>query len=149
MWVLGIGTEITEVARIAKMTAEHGDLFLRRVFTEGEIRHCQSRKLANEHFAGRWAAKEAVLKALGTAWSRGVGWTDIEVREASGALTIKLSGAAREIADQRGARNLMISISHCRHYAVAYALATGSPPIPGPGSDSSPDFPKPKSWSDD
>src|SRR5262249_36771069 len=70
MEILGIGTDIVECPRIGKMIEQHGELFLRRVYTEREIRYCQSRKHAIEHFAGRWAAKEAILKAIGTGWAR-------------------------------------------------------------------------------
>ena len=80
MDILGIGTDIIECPRIGKMVENHGELFLRRVYTDREIRYCQSRKHAIEHFAGLWAAKEAILKALGTGWSQGISWTDIEVR---------------------------------------------------------------------
>ena len=82
MDILGIGTDIIECPRIGKMIEQHGELFLRRVYTEREIRYCQARKHAIEHFAGRWAAKEAILKAIGTGWSRGIAWTDLEVRNA-------------------------------------------------------------------
>ena len=82
MDILGIGTDIIECPRIGKMVENHGELFLRRVYTDREIRFCQSRKHAIEHFAGLWAAKEAILKALGSGWSQGVAWTDIEVRQA-------------------------------------------------------------------
>src|SRR5947209_15348284 len=78
--ILGIGTDIIECPRIGKMIEQHGELFLRRVYTEREIRYCQARKHAIEHFAGRWAAKEAILKAIGTGWARGISWTDLEVR---------------------------------------------------------------------
>ena len=71
MEILGIGTDIVECPRIGKMIEQHGELFLRRVYCEREIRYCQARKHAIEHFAGRWAAKEAILKAIGTGWSRG------------------------------------------------------------------------------
>ena len=64
--VVGIGTDIVECVRIGKMIAKHGELFLTRVFTDRELRYCQRSKAATEHFAGRWAAKEAVLKCLGT-----------------------------------------------------------------------------------
>ena len=84
MEILGIGTDIIECLRIGKMIEQHGELFLRRVYTPREIRYCQSRKHAIEHFAGRWAAKEAILKAMGTGWSRGIAWTDIEVRTVRG-----------------------------------------------------------------
>ena len=77
MQILGIGTDIVECPRIGKMIEQHGELFLRRVYTEREIRYCQSRKHAIEHFAGRWAAKEAAVKAfLGRA---GALWHDFEV----------------------------------------------------------------------
>src|SRR5258708_19906178 len=80
MDIVGIGTDIVECLRIGRMIEQHGELFLTRVYTEREIRYCQTRKHATEHFAGRWAAKEAVLKCLGTGWSRGVAWTDVEIR---------------------------------------------------------------------
>ncbi len=80
MEIMGIGTDIVECPRIGKMIEQHGELFLRRIYTEREIRYCQARKHAIEHFAGRWAAKEAILKAMGTGRSRGIAWTHVEVR---------------------------------------------------------------------
>lgn len=80
MEILGIGTDIIECPRIGKMIEHHGELFLRRVYTEREIRYCQARKHAIEHFAGRWAAKEAILKAMGTGRSHGISWTNVEIR---------------------------------------------------------------------
>ena len=80
MNVIGIGTDIIECLRIAKMIERHGELFLRRVYTPFEVNYCNARKAATQHFAGRWAAKEAVLKAMGTGWARGISWRDIEVR---------------------------------------------------------------------
>lgn len=123
--IAGIGTDIIEVARIGQMIERHGEIFLQRVFTPGEIRYCNGRKHAMEHYAGRWAAKEAMLKCLGTGWSKGISWTDLEVKNhISGAPTVILSGVALDIARQRGIGSILISISHCRAYAVAYALAT-------------------------
>ena len=81
---MGIGTDIIECPRIGKMIEHHGELFLRRIYTEREIRYCQARKHAIEHFAGRWAAKEAILKAMGTGRSHGIAWTNIEVRNGQG-----------------------------------------------------------------
>ena len=78
MSVVGIGTDIVEVLRIEQMIERHGELFLRRVFTENEVGYCSARKAASQHYAGRWAAKEAVLKALGTGWAQGITWVDIE-----------------------------------------------------------------------
>jgi len=128
MVIVGIGTDIIECPRIGRMIEQHGELFLRRVYTDREIRYCQARKHAMEHFAGRWAAKEAILKAIGTGWARGIAWTDVEVRNASGgAPKVLVCGAAKEAAVGRGIADILISISHCRTYATAYALAVGRP----------------------
>ncbi len=126
MQILGIGTDIIECPRIGRMIEQHGELFLRRVYTEREIRYCQSRKHAIEHFAGRWAAKEAILKAIGTGRSHGISWTSIEVRTGSeGRPTVMVCGTARETTRERGIADILISISHCRTYATAYAMALG------------------------
>src|SRR6266480_1888185 len=96
MEIVGIGTDIVECLRIGRMVQQHGELFLTRVYTPREIRYCQRRKHATEHFAGRWAAKEAVFKCLGTGWRRGLCWTDLEVRnDPDGKPGIYLRGAAR------------------------------------------------------
>ena len=126
MNVVGIGTDIIECLRIAQMIERHGELFIERVYTPHEIRYCQSRKQATQHFAGRWAAKEAILKALGTGWRRGIGWRDIEVRnQPGGRPVVGLRGGARDVLEQLNIREMLISISHCRSHAVAYALAIG------------------------
>ncbi len=129
MRVIGIGTDIVECLRIAQMIERHGELFLTRVYTPQEIEYCSARKAATQHYAGRWAAKEAVLKALGTGWSRGIQWRDIEVRnEFAGKPVIALGGMAREICETLGISEMQISISHCRTFATAYAMALGSDP---------------------
>jgi holo-[acyl-carrier protein] synthase len=122
--IIGIGTDIIECLRIAQMIERHGELFINRVYTKHEIQYCQSRKLATQHFAGRWAAKEAILKALGTGWRRGISWRDIEVRnEPGGRPTVAMRGGARDVVEQLGITEMLISISHCRSHATAYALA--------------------------
>ena len=127
MNVIGIGTDITECLRIARMIQRHGDLFITRVYTPEEIRYCQNRKQATQHFAGRWAAKESVLKALGTGWRRGISWLDIEVRnEPGGKPVVAVRGGAREVIEQLGIHQVFISISHCRSYATATAVAIGN-----------------------
>jgi len=127
--ILGIGTDIIECLRIANMIERHGELFIRRVYTEHEIGYCSTKKAATQHYAGRWAAKEAVLKALGTGWRRGISWRDIEVRNLrSGAPTIALCSGAREVFEETGIRKMHISISHCRSHATAYAIAEGFAP---------------------
>lgn len=126
MDILGIGTDIIECPRIGRMIENHGELFLRRVYTGREIRFCQARKHAIEHFAGRWAAKEAVLKALGTGWTRGVGWTDVEIRaDVNGQPVVHVGGAAKDAAVRRKVGDILVTIAHCRTYATAYALAVG------------------------
>jgi holo-[acyl-carrier protein] synthase len=136
MDILGIGTDIVECPRIGRMIELHGELFLRRVYTEREIRYCQGRKHAIEHFSGRWAAKEAILKAIGTGWSRGVCWTDLEVRNRpDGRPEVRVRGGARDAALARGIGDILVSISHCRTYATAYALAVARPGQQMPGGD--------------
>ena len=91
--IIGLGTDIIEVPRIGEMIERHGELFLQRVFTDQEIRYCQQRKASLQHFAGRWAAKEAVMKTLGTGFTKGIGWTEIEVvSQTSGRPVIELAG---------------------------------------------------------
>ena len=124
MEIVGIGTDIVECLRIGRMVEQHGELFLNRVYTEREVRYCQGRKRAVEHFAGRWAAKEAILKCLGSGWRKGLCWTDIEVRnDPSGKPVVLLCGAAKESAQQLRISDILLSISHCRAYATAQAVA--------------------------
>ena len=124
MNVIGIGTDITECLRIAQMIERHGEIFITRVYTPHEIEYCSSRKSATQHYAGRWAAKEAVLKALGTGWIRGITWRDVEVRNRQGGKpTIALAGGAREICEKLGIGEMQISISHCRSHGTAFAIA--------------------------
>lgn len=108
------------------MLEKHGEIFVRRVYTEHEIEYCSTRKSATQHYAGRWAAKEAVLKAIGTGWARGITWRDVEVRnEPGGKPFIELSGGAKDVATQMGISEMMITISHCRNFATAYAMGVG------------------------
>jgi holo-[acyl-carrier protein] synthase len=115
------------VERIARMLDTHPERFRDRVFTPGEIAYCEaSRKRSAEHFAARFAAKEAVLKALGTGWRDGIAWTDIEVRRnPAGAPSIWLSGEARRLAEARGITCWLLSISHTSSLAQASVIATG------------------------
>lgn len=126
MNIVGIGTDIVECLRIAQMIDRHGDLFITRVYTDHEIEYCQTRKQSTQHYAGRWAAKEAVLKALGTGWRRGISWRDVEIRnDTSGKPVVALRGGARDVVEELHITEMLISISHCRSHATAYALALG------------------------
>jgi holo-[acyl-carrier protein] synthase len=124
MEIMGMGTDIVECLRVGRMIEQHGELFLLRVYTEREIRHCQSRQRATEHFAAFWAAKESILKCLGLPWRRGLSWTDMEVRmEAGQRPKVMLCGAAKDIAQSQKISDILLSLSHCRAYAVAHAIA--------------------------
>ena len=129
MNILGIGTDVVEVLRIAQMIERHGELFIQRVYTPFEIDYCNARKAATQHFAGRWAAKEAILKALGTGWARGISWTDMEVRnDEAGRPSVRLGGGAREVCEKLGIGDVLVTISHCRTHATAFAIAVGNDP---------------------
>ncbi|HEV3255626.1 MAG TPA: holo-ACP synthase [Gemmataceae bacterium] len=135
MDIVGIGADIVECLRIGRMIKEHGELFLTRVYTEREIRYCQARKHATEHFAGRWAAKEAILKCLGTGWRRGLCWTDMEIRnDPQGKPQVLMCGGAKDQAQSLRISDILITISHCRAYATAYAIAVrgAAPAAAGP-----------------
>ena len=123
MNVLGIGTDITECLRIGKMIERHGELFVQRVYTPKEIEYCRGRRMAMQHFAGRWAAKEAILKALGTGWRQGISWRDVEVLNGSSGRP-----AVTLIAERMGIHSVLVSISHCRTHATAHAIAVSQMP---------------------
>ncbi|HEY8672111.1 MAG TPA: holo-[acyl-carrier-protein] synthase [Terriglobales bacterium] len=121
--IVGTGIDIAEVPRIAESIQRFGDRFLRRVFTEGEINYCDSKANRVERYAARFAAKEAAMKALGTGWSRGVRWRDIEVvRQPGGRPTIEFHGKAAEFAGRLNARNVALSLSHTPEQAIASVI---------------------------
>jgi holo-[acyl-carrier protein] synthase len=124
--IIGVGTDISECLRIARMIERHGELFLNRVFTPGEIKYCQSRKLTTQHFTARWAAKEAVLKALGVSGRRGISWRDVEIRnQPGGKPLVAFRGGVKDLVEKLGVADIQISMSHCRTHAVATAVAVG------------------------
>ena len=124
--IVGLGVDITEVDRIEAAIKRHGRAFLERIFTPSEIAYCEKHRNRAERFAGRFAAKEAAMKALGTGWARGVRWVDIEVvREPGGKPTLALSGASREIADRLGAKNISLTITHSGNTALAQVILEG------------------------
>ncbi len=124
MAILGIGTEIVECVRISKMIETHGEQFLERVYTPNEIEYCLRTANANQHFARRWAAKEAAMKAM-KCRNQGVRWTDIEILMHPGeGPNLIVSGAAAIWADQLGIEKLHVSMGACRTHATAYVMAT-------------------------
>jgi holo-[acyl-carrier protein] synthase len=128
MGVAAHGIDMVDCQRLRETIDRHGDRFLKRVFTPAELSYCLGKKRELEHLAGRFAAKEAVLKVLGTGLRRGMRWTDIEVQnEPSGQPRVKLSGRCGELAGQQNLGTILISISHIETHAVASAVATSRP----------------------
>ena len=124
MAIAGTGVDIVEVARVARAAERHGGRFLRRVFTPAEAEYANSRGVPAQHLAGRFAVKEAVLKALKTGWGEGILWHDVEVeRGPAGEPLVKLSGAAERRANKLGIVAIHVSLSHTRDHAIAHAIA--------------------------
>jgi holo-[acyl-carrier protein] synthase len=124
--ILGVGTDIVGLERMRGIVEQHEGRFLRRVFTEREISYCQSRKRPHQHFAGRFAAKEAVFKALGTGWRGRMRWKDIRVdADDLGRPCVELEGAVLQRAKKMGVQTIHLSLSHCQCHAVAVAVAEG------------------------
>jgi holo-[acyl-carrier protein] synthase len=122
--ILGTGIDIVEVDRIRALIERRGSRFLERWFAAEEVAYCRSRARPHAHYAARLAAKEAVVKALGPAWDGPVLYRDITVGAGvSGAPRIRLSGRAAEIARAAGVVAFHVSLSHCRQYAIATAIA--------------------------
>jgi holo-[acyl-carrier protein] synthase len=121
--IVGLGLDIAEIDRIEAAISRHGAHFLERLFTPAEASYCERYKNRFERYAGRFAAKEAAMKALGTGWSRGVRWRDVEVvREPGGRPTLRLAGVARKIADGLGVKNISLSITHSGNFALAQVI---------------------------
>ena len=128
MKILGIGVDIVESVRIEGSIARLGESFLLRVFTESEREYCAKMHRPAVHYAARFAAKEAVSKAFGTGICQGVGWREIEIRrKASGEPFVVLHGGAADRAQSHGIAEVLLSLSHSEHYAVAQAIAIGAP----------------------
>ncbi len=124
MAIIGTGVDIVETSRIADLMGNHPERFLERCFTSNEQQDSQSTKRQLEHLSARFAAKEAALKALGTGWSQGIGWTDIEVlKENSGKPVLNITGRAKEIADEMGITKWHLSMSHITTHAIATVIA--------------------------
>ena len=124
--VVATGADIAEIERVERaLGAGHGDRFRDRVYTPGEQRYCEGRRRGRaQSYAARFAAKEAVMKALGVGWGRRAGWTDIEVvRAPGGPPRIELHGAARETAASLGITRWSLSLTHAAGLALAFVVA--------------------------
>ncbi len=129
MNVRGIGVDLASIPRLREAVERWDDRFLRRVFTDQEIAYCRGRRDPIPHFAARFAAKEATLKALGTGLRMGVNWREMEVRRERGeAPTMVLSGRCRAIALSKGAECVLLSLSHDGDYALAQAMLVAGTP---------------------
>jgi holo-[acyl-carrier protein] synthase len=121
--VVGLGTDLAEISRVARSIERFGERFLERIYTSGEIEYCMRKKGFAESFAARFAAKEAGAKALGTGISRGVSWQEFEVlRAPSGKPSLHLSGRAAELAAELGVVRVALSLTHSREFAMAVVL---------------------------
>lgn len=121
--IVGIGVDIVDIRRVRAVLERRGDRFVHRVFTSEEQDYCRAHRDPSPYFAARFAAKEALFKALGTGWARGVTWRDAEVqRQESGAPRLTLTGCARKLADERGAQRIHVSLSHAEEAAIAIVI---------------------------
>lgn len=129
MTIAAHGIDMVDCERLGAMIDRYDSRFLSRVFTPAELAYCQGRKRRIEHLAGRFAAKEAVMKVLGTGLRRGVNWLDIEVvNEPSGQPRVTLTGRCMEIAEEKKLAEIIISISHIATHAIASAVASTKEP---------------------
>ncbi|MBW7897666.1 Holo-[acyl-carrier-protein] synthase [Candidatus Brocadiaceae bacterium B188] len=117
-----VGIDIIEIKRIERLFSANEN-FLRRIYTEKEVEYCKQRKNKYQHYAARFASKEAMFKALGTGWADKMKWTDIELlNDEKGRPYLNLYGSVKELADKKQIGNISVSLSHCHDYAIAQVL---------------------------
>jgi len=122
--IIAHGIDLVDRLRIENMLSRHGKRFLDRVFTAAEQRYAEANRDKVEKLAGRFAAKEAVLKLLGTGWRGKIAWTDIEViNNAAGQPVVNISGEVKKIAEKVGIKHISVSITHTANFAIASAVA--------------------------
>jgi holo-[acyl-carrier protein] synthase len=126
--IVGVGTDIVEVARLELAARRHGDRFLHRVFTPSELAYCRSQHHAFQSFAARFAAKEAFLKALGTGLRDGISWQDMDiVRDGAGRPDLILAGRALELTTGRGVTRVFVSLAHTADHGMAVVVLERNP----------------------
>ena len=123
--IIGLGIDLTDIPRIASTMDRYGTRFMQRIFTEGEIAYCMRRRRPAVHFAGRFASKEAAMKALGTGHTQGVLWRDVEVVRHGGPPQLKLHGGAARRFEAIGGRSSLLTITHTEALAMAQVLILG------------------------
>jgi len=126
MTIVGIGLDATDIPRVERAIARYGDRFVHRIFTDAEIAYCSSKHRPAPHYAGRFAAKEAAMKALGTGLARGVTWRDIEVLRGGGPPRLVFRGAALAHFQSRGATSSLLTITHADTLALAQVMLVRS-----------------------
>ena len=122
MSIIGLGFDATDIPRVRDVLGRHGERFLRRVFTDAEIAYCTRQRDPVPSLAGRFASKEATMKALGTGHSRGVLWKDIEVLRFGGPPQLRLTGGALRRFEAMKARRSLLTITHSESLAMAQVL---------------------------
>lgn len=121
--IVGLGMDVVEVARIREIHLRHPERFVQRVLTEAEQAYVLRHRDPGERLSGRWAAKEAAMKALGTGLNEGIRWRDVEILpDALGKPCLFLHGKAKERADALGARIAHVTITHCKDLAIAQVI---------------------------
>jgi holo-[acyl-carrier protein] synthase len=123
--IIGLGMDATDIARIAGAVARYGNRFTQRVFTDGEVEYCAARRVPAIHFAARFAAKEATMKALGTGHTQGVLWRDVEVVRRGGPPQLRLHGGAARRFQAIGGRSSLLTITHSEDLAMAQVMLLG------------------------
>ena len=124
MEIVAHGIDLVDFPRIEEMAKRHGERFLNRVFTATERAYAEANKNGLEKLAGRFAAKEAILKLMGTGWRGKIAWTDIEiVNNPAGQPKVSLSGEVEKIAEKLGIKHISVSITHTANFAIASAVA--------------------------
>ncbi len=124
--IIGLGLDATDIGRITATIEEYGERFLRRIFTDGEVAYCTRRRRPAIHFAGRFAAKEAAMKALGTGHSHGVLWKDVEVVRHGGPPQLQFHGGAARRFAAMGGQSSLLTITHAETLALAQVLILGA-----------------------
>jgi len=123
--IIGLGLDATDIPRISATIERYGERFTHRIFTEGEVAYCMRRRVPAIHFAGRFAVKEAAMKALGTGHSQGVLWRDVEVVRRGGPPQLRLHGGAARRFAAMGGRSSLVTITHSDALALAEVLILG------------------------